>query len=328
MGYPVRVLRSLPSALRRLPAFLQASDARLDVVNRTLKSPLAFPIAFSSQTCWTYTSGERLVLGAVGPAWRGLRKICKNADTAELVDNFMHFASQYVIRSRIVRIQAGFALTFSATADFRDADIRRITVGPGSPYPNLEAAHQAFRRDLPMPTVRPSRRSREFTAWVEMLNPLEPFIHRALFQFWRSCALANVGFWEDAVSALDGVTAVAGEAAQRWHLLRGQPTRRGTGALFGLRVEDQTQLEALYQLRCAFGAHPPPSKWWDFAELYDSEIDEFRSVSRRLIRNLCSHELASRRVEPNPSNWSDWFVKNADLLLKLVWFTMLPNLPR
>jgi len=160
-----------------------------------------------------------------------------------------------------------------------------------------------------------------------MLNPLDPFIHRALFQFWRSCALSLGDFWEDAVSALDGVTAVAGEAAQSWGLLK-KPTRQGTGAVFGLSARDQAQLETLYRLRCGFGAHPPPSKWWDFAEMYESELKEFWDLSRRLIKSHCSHELGARRVEPNPCCWTEWFVKNAELLLELVWFTRLPDLPR
>ena len=328
MGYPLRVRRPLPGALRRLPAILQSSDVRTDVVNRTLQSPFSFPISFDSSTCWGYTSGDRLVLGAVGPAWRGIHKVCKDKDTADLVDGFIHFASQYVIRSRIVRIQAGLALTFGVACDFRTADFRRTTVAAGSRYPDIDAVHRELRGDLPIGTVRGSRRLRELTAWVNMLNPLDPFVHRALFQFWRSRALADAGFWEDAVSALDGVSAVAAEAAQEWLRLSVQPSRHGTGAAFGLTVEDQSQLEALYQLRCAFGAHPPPSKWWDFAEMYDSELDVCWDVARRLIRGLCTHELAVRRIDPDPARWSDWFVKHADLLLDLVWFTRLPVLSR
>jgi hypothetical protein len=239
----------------------------------------------------------------------------------------MHFAGQYVVRSRIVRIQAACALTFEVACDFRHADFRSIMVGPRSPYPDVAAAHREFRRDLPIPTIRKSRRLRELAAWVDMLNPLDPFVHRAVFQFWRSCALASGGFWEDAISALDGVTAVAAEAAHSWRRLPGQPSRATTGAVFGLSTGDQAQLEALYQLRCTFGAHPAPSKWWDFAEIYESDLEIFWSVSRRLIRGLCLEELAVRRVEPNPDSWSAWFVEHADLLLELVWFARLPSLP-
>lgn len=315
----------LPAALRRLPAVLQESDSRLDVVNRTMQSPLAFPIAFMSQTCWTYTSAQHLVLGAVGPSWRGIRRVSKDSEIGSLVSDFMHFASQYIFRSRIVRVQAGIALTFDVACDFRDADFSRITIVPGS-WPNVEAALRHFRGNRPIAAVRASQKLRELAAWVTMLNPLDPFIHRALFQFWRSCALANGAFWEDAMTALDGVAAVAGEAAQSWHLVSAQPTRQQAGEAFGLSARDQSQLEFLYQLRCAFGAHPPPSKWWDFAELYDSQLDEFRRVITRLIRSMGLRESVVRRVEPNPSCWSEWFVENAELLLQLVWFTKLPDL--
>lgn len=322
MKYPARVRKFLPAALRRLPAVLKESDASLDVVNRTMPSPLAFPIALTCENCWAYTSGRHLTLGAVGPAWRGVQKVSSDRDTADLVKDFVHFASQYVIRSRIVRIQAGIALTFGVACDFRYADVKRTTIRLDS------LGEELGRAFVTLPSQRStSRKARELAAWVKMLNPLDPLIHRATFQFWRSCALANGGFWEDSVTALDGVTAIAGEAAKTWDLGRVDSTRQGTGAAFGLDSKDQSQLESLYKLRCAFGAHPAPSKWWDFAELYDSEIDAFQTVTSRLIRRMCLQEAEARRVEAYPSSWSDWFAKNAELLLQVVWFSNLPDLP-
>jgi hypothetical protein len=328
MGHPAHIRRRLPDALRRLPSVLKESDAEIDVINRVLPSSLPFPFVFESETCWTYTSGERLIIGALGPAWRGIRAACKEKETAGIISDFMHFAGQYVVRSRMLRIQAGLVLAFDVPCDFRYADsLSRITVNCRSSLSNVERYHREFRHDLPMARIRQSRRLREFSAWVDTLNPLDPLIHRALFQFWRGCALANAGFWEEAVIALDGIASVAREAVQKWHLHPTKPTRGETGAIFAMAVKDQHQLEALYQLRCAFGAHPPLTKWWDFSELYNSEIDAFWEVSGRLIRNLCLRERSTRTVDTNPTSWSDWFVDHAELLFDVAWFAKLPRWP-
>jgi hypothetical protein len=92
----------------------------------------------------------------------------------------------------------------------------------------------------------------------------------------------------------------------------------------GLPPDDGDRLEFLYQLRCAFGAHPPPTKWWDFGEIYEAEINELFDVSRRVLWQLASLERTHRRIEPAPERWSSWFVENAEWLLEVTWFLRTP----
>jgi hypothetical protein len=145
-----------------------------------------------------------------------------------------------------------------------------------------------------------------------------------VFQFWRAKALWMKGFSEEAITALDSVSAVAAEAVQLWHLSSQPPSRRDVGSRLGMSGKAPAQLERLYLLRCGFGAHPPISKWWDFYEMYEGELEEYFHLQRKLLRKLATLESIHRRIDPEPRVWSAWFVENAEMLLDVVWFTRTP----
>lgn len=278
----------------------------------------------ATSTCWTYVSDGHLVIGGVGPSWRGIRSRFRDVDTGDIVDDFAFLASQYAIRSNLVRSIGGLALAYQTVCDFRAADLRRITVGPGTPFSTVESAREALRSELPIAKIRASRRSRELDWWVKSLNPYDPLIHRALFQFWRAQALWMKEFSEEAIAALDSITAVAAEALQLWHLSSQPAARRDVGSCLGMSRARCAELERLHLLRCGFGAHPPTSKWWDFHEMYEGELEEYFEVQRELLRKLAALEATHRRVDPEPRVWSTWFVDNAEMLLDVVWFTRTP----
>lgn len=323
MGYPPRIRARLPSALRKLPSWLAAQDRHQHVVIRTIEGN-HLNVNARSDVCWIYPSEKGLVLGAVGPGWNSVRKLCGDEEVEDLIDHFVFFVGQYAVRSRLAVVVAGAALVYGATFDFREADIRRITVGPQSPFPTVDAAIHAELISLPPNGRSSGRRSREVAAWVGCLNPAEPILHRALFQYWRACSVWNAGFGEETITALDGVAAVAGDAVKTLggHALVGG--RVDVARWLGMCAQDGAQLERLYQIRCAFGAHPPVSKWWDFSEIYADHIDDFFCVVRNVIVKLAGLEARHRRIELRPSLWSTWFVQHADLLFDAVWFDRLP----
>ena len=278
----------------------------------------------ASSMCWTYVSHERLIFGAIGPSWRGIRSICKDADTAELIDSFAFLASQYVVRSNLVRSIGGLVLVFDEVCDFRAADLRRTIVGPQSAFRTVQSARELVESEFPKSNSRGSRKSREFQGWINCLNPVDPVIHRAVFQFWKAKSLWIKEFSEEAIGALDSITSIASEAIRAWGLCSKSPSRPDVGAFLGMSKQDCSQLARLYLLRCSFGAHPPMSKWWDFHEMYEDELEGYFGLQQRLLGKLATFEAGHRRVDPEPRIWSKWFVDNAEMLLDVVWFTRVP----
>ncbi len=166
---------------------------------------------------------------------------------------------------------------------------------------------------------------REFLTWVHLINGLDPFIHRAIYQYWKATAL-YWNFCEEAVTALDGVTSIAGEFLQQRFGVQGNP-RQSLMTTLQLSAEDQRLIDHLYNLRCDFGAHPISSKWWDVAEIYDEDIDAIRDSVKRMLLRLCQIENLNRVVEPFPEKWSYWFRQNALLVYNTVWFTKIRYRP-
>jgi hypothetical protein len=274
------------------------------------------------ETTWLHASGTNLAFGAESPAWRGLRNFSSDPDASDVIEDFVHLASQYVFRSRMVRTIGALAVVYGVAIDFRKADMKRMTTERGPRNVDRDRENEKLRR-LYMRGASRSARAKSVAAWVDTLNPLDPIIHRAVFQFWRSVALEKHDFLEEAITALDGLVAVAAEASQRWCGAK-TSNRREVAHAVGLSKDDGALLEFLYRLRCGFGAHPAPTKWWDFAEIYEVEFEQLFDVGRRLLWQLASLERRNRRVEPAPSVWSTWFVENAELILDVTWLLRDP----
>jgi hypothetical protein len=142
-----------------------------------------------------------------------------------------------------------------------------------------------------------------------------------VYQYLRALKLEENDHYEESVTALDGVVAVALQFAREalgWTSRRDETLERLVGR------GDAKLLARLYELRCAFGAHPSCGKWWDFSEIYDEELDEFPEVITRLIRSAAMLERRNRSVESNPGSWADWFEENCHTLWRSAWFDHVP----
>jgi hypothetical protein len=285
-------------------------------------TPTKLNLRAGDETTWLHASGTNISFGAESPGWRALRRFSADPDASDVVEDFVHLASQYVFRSRMVRAIGALAVVYGVAIDFRQADMKWTTIERGARNADRDRENERLRR-LYMRGASRSARAKSIAAWIEALNPLDPFIHRAVFQFWRSIALEKHDFLEEGVTALDGLVAVAAEASQRWCGAKTNSRREVAHAL-GLSKDDGALLEFLYRLRCGFGAHPAASKWWDFAEIYDLEFEQFYDVCRRVLWQLASLERKNRRVKPAPSVWSTWFVENAEMILDVTWLLRDP----
>jgi hypothetical protein len=219
------------------------------------------------------------------------------------------------------------AAVYGIAIDFRAADLHRRASSARGQGKHVEAVKRRFRLTLAPDTTRKSRRLIEAESWFDALNPLDPLIHRSVFQLWRSVALANDGYMEEAVTALDGLVAVATEAVGLWCRLA-TPSRSDVAACLQLDADDSARIKHLYDLRCFFGAHPASAKWWDFGEVYEDELEELSELGRRLLWRLTLLERASRRIPPDPWPWSEWLSEHAETVLRGGVVHAHPSRPR
>jgi hypothetical protein len=83
-------------------------------------------------------------------------------------------------------------------------------------------------------------------------------------------------------------------------------------------------LERLYILRCRFAAHPSKSKWWDFYEIYEDDIEQLKLSVRKLLIKYLKYENKNRLIDAHPTLWSQWFIENCDIVYDAVWFHEIP----
>lgn len=319
---------------RAVRAELPVRDGAAELEYRVLVGPEDLDARYTSSTARLYPNSKgELVVAVLSPDWRaGWRGISRDAVVVDFVRDFFHLARQYVARSRMAAIVGGLAFTYDKAYGFQSSaavTVSRAIVAPTStsrvPYASSVSDTVARIEDgelfspTPVRQIPSGRRERELHAWIDATNALDPFVHRALFQFWRSTALLEHQFLEESVTALDGAVSIAAQFVKQRVGVVGNPRTQVASAL-GLSRRDAAVLEHLYHLRCDFGAHPSRSKWWDFGELYDEQLDEMRESVKRVLWNLVCMEQSFRLVEPNPAVWSEWFTENAPMVWDAVWF--------
>lgn len=326
-GLPKNSRAKFKAALQRaIEQKLPERDNHNEVIFRPLVNSEGLTCTYDSSDVWVYRSDQKqLICGVVAPPWgRGWKKISRDEYVEDIISDFFHFASQYIARSRMTNVIGAIGLTYERSCDFRYGGLQRYSVGHKTRCPTVESAKSMVARiEEYMPAANQStddtRRQREFATWVRTINGLDPYIQRAIYQYWKATALFEANFWEEAITALDGVTSVAAQFSQE-RLGASSNPRQSLASLLKLTSSDDQQLVRLYELRCDCGAHPSRSKWWDFAEVYDEDLDAFRDSAKRLLWRLCKAEAKNRVVESNPACWSDWFSKNAHMILDSVWF--------
>lgn len=326
-GLPEKKAAALTAVLRRaIFEELPSRDRERNVFVRPLSNAAGLRCRFESADVWLYpTVGGRLVAGAVAPAWRaGWREISKHEDIRDVVSDFFWSAGQYVARSRMATVIGAISLSYDRACDFRYEGLSVYAVGGKGIMPTVasarsqanEVADYAPLRGLPQGR---GRRERALGAWVSAINALDPYIHRAVFKYWRAVGLRDANFWEESITALDSVTSVAAQYIGQRLRVAGN-ARQALASVFGMSQSDARLLDELYKLRCDYGAHPGHTLWWDFSEVFERDIDAIWLASRRLLWRLCQSEQQHRRIDPAPDCWSDWFLAHGPMVLRAVWF--------
>lgn len=267
----------------------------------------------------------KLVAGVTCPEWRGgWRDIDRDEDIGNTFWYFFHAVRTYIIRSRLLRCTAAISLTYGRACDFRHGDqMWELLIGPDrGGAATFDAAVDKLMRESHLRARQPrsTRKLREFQAWVSRLNVLDPYVHRMLYQYIRAVRLRTDDSYEDALTSLDSVVEVAAQFVRDRLGARSARRRRDLVPVLGLSHADDKHLGQLFALRSYFGAHPGESGWWDVRDNYYESTEHIFSAVKRLVEVVAQAEERHRVVDPQPTLWSEWFLENASVISRPVWF--------
>lgn len=319
-----RKISLLKSALdRAVEKELPLRDSQRTFQVRDIYNSERLNVSYNSSYLMCKYSQEKksLLVGTLAPAWsRGWKKIVKDDFISDQIDTFFHFASQYIYRSYQINVLGAIALTYERPCDFKGNGFKEYQL----PFCNSE--YLSFRRNIP---VLCNKKNKLLSYYIELINSFDPFVNRILFYYIRSLFLLADGYQEEAITAVDNVVDVVFQAIkQHKHI----PTKTRidmydiTKAEINLPSGTVEQLENLYRLRCSFSAHPAHSKWWDFNEIYNDDVEAILYAVKSTIIKFLIFEKANRKIEKTPSCWSDWFMDNCEIIYDAIWFHQLPIL--
>jgi len=288
---------------------------------RPLKNCENLVLFFDLDRTSAFEHDNQLWVMSRSPDWsRGLRKSFPDDSTYYYISWFFHFAQQYASRASFVEVIGSIALTYEIPthfySDISQSYFTRNRIHSVSEIRSKYSLDRKHKMD--------SRRQKMFSRLCDQINGLDPYVHRALFNYVRGLDLRQSGFDEEAICAFDKVVDVI---CQYFTNLKKPATaflRTDLRNLLKLSKQEATITIRLYKLRNYFGAHPAQSKWWDFSEIFDEEeLDELQQFTVKLIMKFIYFESQNRTIDKNPKNWSDWFEMNWNVLWNSIWFEKL-----
>lgn len=272
--------------------------------------------------CYYDKNSESLMTACIGPCWSsGWRKIFLNDFIEDIISGFFHFAEQYVYRSRQINLIGAIALTYSIACDFKGGFYSSTFYNPLDKWDD-------FLNEI---SQNITNRTKLLNHYLSIINALDPFVNKVIYYYCRMLSLKRLMFDEEALTNADNMVDTIYQAI-KINLKLPTMRRLEMGSIVSkeLCLSNTTiqNLDNLYQLRCGFCAHPAQSKWWDFSEIYEENIDIIYDEVKTILIKFCMYERSHCHIEPNPVKWSEWFYKYCDVLFDAVWFNKLPILDK
>jgi len=320
-------VKKFPQILRKIvKEELPQRDKYAQVIIRDLENTQGLKCSlYSEDVCCYSKDGKYLLIGTVVPYWSsGLKDICKDEQIEDLISAFFHFASQYIARSKMLDIIGSIAFTYNRAGDYWGSMMHTINFDRSN---KVELSEIFDKHGFAIPNDFGIRgRNRQFLQWNKVLNALDPYMNRMIFNYIKAMKLDQSNFSEEAVLSLNKTVDIAMQfITERLKVTINCRNKYETFQHIGLNKIECKDLERLYQLRCYFGAHPSMSKWWDFYEIYGDDINEYFFTVKKLILKIAFAENQNRVVEKNPVLWSEWFYSNAQMLWDANWFHRIPK---
>jgi len=279
-------------------------------------SNLNINFIYDNIMCYYSDKENALMIGVICPNWsNGWRNISKDKFVSEQIDFLFHFISQYIYRSYQVNLIGAIALATGIPTDFRGNTLK-CTHG--------EYATQEIEKFKIFIGESTSELSLKTLGYLRLINALDPFVNKSIFYYIRSLELHNSEFTEEALTAANNMVDVIFQSIKNRKNAPTQERKEMCNYVYNeIGLYDETvkhNLERLYLLRCRFTAHPSKSKWWDFYEIYEDDIEQIRLSVRKLLIVYLKYENNNRQVDAHPTLWSRWFMENCDIIYDAVWF--------
>ena len=107
----------------------------------------------------------------------------------------------------MTNVIGSIALTYERACDFRYDGLQKYIIGDKAYFPTIESArNMAEQTEGYVPQSKNfannSRKQKEFNKWMLTINALDPYIQRAIYQYWKATALFESKFREEALTAL------------------------------------------------------------------------------------------------------------------------------
>lgn len=277
-------------------------------------------INFIGNNLWCKKNeNNELVVGNLSPYWSsGWKNICDDEFASDQISLFFYLVNQYIQRSYQINLILSISLTYGRRCDFRGDNIWTYTL------PICDQEFFDFNNSI---SVNSNTRITRLEHYLDITNSLDIYVNKASFYYLKATELYEQGFAEEAITNLDNTIDTVAQYIKKNLRSPTLPRKKMIELAaneIGLDLRVQAELEKLYLLRCRFSSHPAQSKWWDFGELYYDDIDKlFDSVKYVLIKMLL-YETRNRTISPNPTNWSEWFIKHAHTLFEAIWFHKIP----
>ncbi|HYE08857.1 MAG TPA: hypothetical protein VEF53_01610 [Patescibacteria group bacterium] len=259
-----------------------------------------------------------LLVGVLCPNWSsGWKDICKDEFISDQIDTFFFIATQYIYRSFQINLIGSIAFTYNRYVDYKGNYISQTSL------PSFTKEFQEFERDI---KTKSNKRTERVKHYLNIINALDPHVNKALYYYVKAITLYDNNFSEEAVTNLDNSIDVMTQFVKerlRLPTLARKDILSIVDTQLGLGKNTLDSLEKLYLLRCRFSSHPAFSKWWDFGEIYEDNIESFFHTVRYSLVKMFEYETNNRTISPNPEKWSDWFKLNADKVYNATWFNRL-----
>lgn len=312
-------IHKFKSALDKLTTdILPQKDGEEIYIERdfTNTSELRMNFIYENITCYYSDEEKGLIVGVISPNWsNGWKDISKDRLVSKEMDIILNGISQYIYRSYQVNLIGAIALATNTPTDFRGNRLRHLYVEHGSQeIKDFKASILECHSKLSLKTI----------GYLRLINALDPCVHKAIFYYVRSLELSEFGFIEESLTVSDNMVDVIFQSIKKRINIPTQERNKMDEYIYsqiGLYDESvKLNLKQLYRLRCRFTAHAAESKWWDFHEIYEYDIEKIRLSVRKLLILYLKYENNNRKIEKYPNLWSQWFMENSDVIYDTVGF--------